>query len=594
MKIANKKVLSLFLSLALVLGILVGTMPQVSFAQSGENQVETLTILHVNDVHGRYLYQDAEQREPSIGHARLKSKVDSLREEGNVLLLDAGDVVHGTVDVTLSEGEAMIKLMNLVGFDALVPGNHDFNYGYERLLELKDMADFPIVAANVVKEADGSSDFKPYMIKEFDGFKVGIFGISTEETKVKSNPKNTEGIEFKDYIETSKEMVKELEEKEVDVVVGLMHIGIDEESDVTTIDIAKNVEGIDVIVDGHSHTKLPKGKLVGDTLIAQSGSNLANIGMIELEIKDGKVENKKAFLFTVKEAADLVPDKDIEAEIEKISGVNEKIKGEFIGKTKVDLVGEREVVRTGESTLGNVVTDAMLRASDADIAFTNGGGIRASITAGDITLGDVMKAFPFTNFLSVIEVTGDEVVDALEHGVESYPGTAGKFPHVAGMKYEFDPSKPAGKRILKVLLGENPIELDKNYKLVTNDFVAVGGDGYSMFEGKKILAEGALLSDVLVEYIKSEVELDPKIEGRIVALELEEQEKEDIKEEVKETIKEEVKEKVKEEIKIYTVVKGDWLSKIAIKFNTTWRKLAEINNIKNPNLIFPGQEILIP
>ncbi len=508
----NKKVLSVFLSLVLVLGIVLGFAPEDVFAEG----IETLTILHVNDVHGRVEYQDAEAREPSIGYAKLKTKLDSLKtEDPNVLLLNAGDTLHGTVDINLSQGKAMIDLMNLVGFDAMAPGNHDFNYGYARLLELKEMADFPIIAGNIIKE-DGKSDFEGYQVFTMDnGLKVGIFGITTEETKYKSHPDNTEGIEFADYMQTSRDMVVELKKENVDLIVGLVHVGVDEETEVTTEDIARGVEGIDILVDGHSHTELLDGKMVGNTLIAQVGSYVNNIGIIELKFEDKKLKEKKASLFTVEQAADLEEDPVVKAKIEEIKEVNAELKKEVIGKTKVDLVGEREVVRTRESTLGNVITDAMLRAAKADVAIANGGGIRASIPAGDITLGQAMTSFPFTNFLSTIEVTGADILLALEHGVDEYPAEAGKFPHVAGMKYKFDPDRPVGKKVFEVTIDGKALDKDANYSLVTNDFMAIGGDGYNMFKGKKIIAEGALLSDVLVDYLKEEGEINPTIEGRI-------------------------------------------------------------------------------
>jgi 5'-nucleotidase / UDP-sugar diphosphatase len=580
----NKKILSMFLSLVLVLGILVGAAPQTAFA----DDAKTITILHVNDVHGRVEYQDAESREPSIGYPKLKTKVDEWKAANpNTLLLNAGDTVHGTVDINLSEGKAMIELMNMVGFDAMVPGNHDFNYGSERLLELNEIAEFPILAANLEKE-DGSNDFDGYIIKEMDGVKVGIFGIATEETKYKSHPSNTAGIEFKDYVETSKEMVEKLQEEKVDVIIALVHVGIDGESDVTTIDIAENVDGIDVIVDGHSHSELPEGMVVNDTLIAQAGSYVKNVGVVEVKIEDGKVMDKSASFFTVEDAVDIEGDKFIQAKINAIMAENDLIKEQVIGHTTVDLVGERGVVRTGESTLGNLITDAMLEATGADVALTNGGGIRASIEKGDITLGDAMTSFPFTNFLSVIEVTGSDIVAALEHGVDSYPDAAGKFPHVAGMTYVFNPEKPAGERVEKVMVAGEELELEGNYELVTNDFVAIGGDGYTMFEGKKIIAEGALLSDVLVEYLKEAGEVAPAIEERIVAsTEIEEtEEPETMPEEETEEPEETVAEK-------YVVKAGDVLWKIAEKFNTTWEKLAEYNNLENPHLIFPEQVIMI-
>lgn len=584
----KRKVLSVFLSLALVLGVFLGFAPANVFA----DDAKTLTILHVNDVHGRFEYQSEEEREPSIGHAKLKTKLDQMKMENpNVLLLDAGDTVHGTVDINLSEGKAMVDLMNMVGFDAMVPGNHDFNHGYERLLELKEMADFPMVASNIVKD-DASEDFDGYTIKEIDGIKVGIFGMATEETKYKSHPDNTKGIEFADYIESSREMVEKLNEEEVDIIVGLFHIGIDGETDVTTEDVAKNVDGIDIIIDGHSHTELPEGLMINDTLIAQTGSYLKNIGMVELSFEDGEITDKKASLFTVEEAADLEEDPAVKAMIDEMKAENELIKEEVIGKTTVDLVGEREVVRAGESTLGNLITDAMLEATEADVAITNGGGIRASIETGDITLGDAMTAFPFTNFLSVIEVKGSDILAALEHGVDSYPEPAGKFPHVAGMTYTFDPSKAAGERITEVMVAGEPLEEDKDYELVTNDFMAIGGDDYTMFGGKKIIAEGALLSDVLIEYLKEEGEISPALEGRISALGEEAQEPEEAPE--PETApEEEVQEPEEKPAQRYIVKPGDVLWRIARQFNTTWQELAEYNNLENPNLIFPDQVIMI-
>lgn len=508
----NKRKISLFLSLVMVLGIVFGILPEQAFA----DDTVSLKILHTNDIHGRFEYSDG--REASIGFAKLKTKIDEVRAaNSNVLLLDGGDTTHGTVDINLTEGKAMIDFMNTVKYDAMVSGNHDFNYGYERLLELRNLADFPVLAANVKKE-DGSMDFESYKIQEMNGIKVGMFGLATEETKYKSSPTNTEGIDFTSYIEASRKAVAYFKDKNVDLIVAITHIGIDEETDVTTKDIAKEVDGIDVIIDGHSHTELPEGLVVNNTLIAQTGSYLKNLGMVDIEFKGGKVVSKKASLFSSVEAADIIEDPDMKAEIDAMLSSNEEVKKQVIGKSTVDLDGEREIVRKEESTLGNVITDAMLKSSGADVALTNGGGIRASIEKGDITLGAVMNAFPFTNFLRTIEVTGAEILQALEHGVDSFPGTAGKFPHVAGMKYVFDPYKPAGERVVDVKIAGKKLVEDQKYKLVTNDFVAIGGDGYEMFKGKKIIAEGALLSDVLVEYFNSEGTISPSIEGRITTL----------------------------------------------------------------------------
>lgn len=567
----RSRILSFLLSAALILGVVL-VPGQIAFADEVESQ--SLTLVHVNDVHGRVKDDDYEG---AIGYPRLKTMVDLLKaKDPNVLLLNAGDTVHGTTLVNVTEGETMINLMNVVGFDAMVPGNHDFNYGYKRLLELAEMADFPILGANIIKEADGSSDFEPYTIKEFEGFKVGIFGLGTDETKFKSHPKNTEGIKFEEPIDVAKKMVKELEEKEVDIIIALVHLGIDGTSSTTSKELAEAVEGIDVIIDGHSHEIL--NEIIGETLLVQSESYTKNLGVVELEIKDGKIANRNAFLINYEEAQDFEEDPLILEEIVKIEEINKPIVEEVVGKTIVDLVGERGSVRTGETNLGNMITDAMVKSTGADIAFTNGGGIRATIEAGDIKVNDILTSFPFTNTLAVIEVTGAELTKALERGVDSYPNEAGHFPHVSGFSYTFNPDKPVGERIVDVMVNGEAIKDDQVFKMVTNDFLAAGGDGYTMFEGKPFVAEGGLLSDVLIEYVKAaEGELEPKLEDRILAVKVEDPGLQP-----------------EPEVKKYIVKPGDVLWKIARSFETTWEVLAEFNKLKNPHLIFPGQGILVP
>ena len=577
MNFRNKRIFSLFLSLMLVFGIFLA--PMSTYAEEAET-VE-LTIVHLNDVHGRL---SPDEREGGIGFGRIKTKVDELKEaNSNLLLVNAGDTLHGDIDINLTDGEAMVKMMNLMGFDIMVPGNHDFNYGYERLLELKDMANFPIVGANIVKEADGSSDLKPYEIFEFDGVKVGVFGLGTAETKFKSHPKNTEGIKFEDEIEVSKKMVEELKKEGADVIIALAHLGVKGTSGITSKELAEKVEGIDLIIDGHSHEEL--NEEIGDTLLVQAGSYNKNIGVVNIKIEDGEITDKKASLITYEEAMALEPDAEIEAAIKKLEELNKPKKETVVGKTKVNLDGEREDVRTKETNLGNLITDAMLASvENGDIAFANGGGIRASIPAGDITLGHVTTSFPFTNTIAAIEVTGQELVDALEHGVDLYPDQAGHFPHVSGMTYKFNVEKPVGERIEEVIIKAEPVDLEKTYVLVTNDFMASGGDGYTMFEGKPFVAEAGLLSDALADYLKTVGEVEPVVEGRIVI----EGELPQLEPEPEPTPAPEVA------AASYTVEAGDVLWKIAAKFNTTWEKLAEHNKLKNPHLIFPGQKILIP
>ena len=577
----NKRIIGLVMSFVVVLGLMI--MPAtVSFADGHE----TLTIVHVNDVHGRLEESDFDS---TLGYAKMKTFVDSLKaEDPNLLLLHAGDAFHGTIPVNLTVGEAMVEVMNAMEFDAMVPGNHDFNHGYERLLELKAMSEFDIIAANVMKE-EGGTDFSPYMVYEMEnGMRVGVFGIATEETKTKSHPNNTAGVEFADIIQSGNDAVAELEALEVDLIVALIHLGIDESSEDTAYKLAENVEGIDIIIDGHSHHVIAEES--NGAWIVQAGQYLDHVGVVKVSFMDGELV-VDAVAHPYEDLKDLEADESIALLIEELVGATDELVEEVIGYTDVELDGLRENVRAGETNLGNLITDAMIAASGADVALTNGGGIRASIDVGDITLGEVLEAFPFTNVLTNIEVTGADLMAALEHGVKDYPAAAGHFPHVSGMSYTFDPNQEVGSRITELMIGDEPVDLEATYMLVTNDFLAAGGDGYEMFGGE-ILAYSGLLSEVLETYLRANPEISPQVEGRIVALPLVEVPEPEPAPEPEPTP---VPEPTPAPADIaYTVKSGDWLSKIGMAYGVDWRVLADHNNLANPNLIFPGQIIMIP
>lgn len=577
----NKRIIGMVMSFVLVLGLMI--MPATVSLADGH---ETLTIVHVNDVHGRLEENDFDG---TIGYPKIKTFLDGMKEENpNMLLLHAGDSFHGTIPANLTEGEVVVEVMNAMEFDAMVPGNHDFNFGYERLLELKAMSEFDILAANVVKE-DGTTDFDPYMVYEMEnGMRVGIFGIATEETKTKSHPDNTRGVEFADILETGNEAVEALEEMDVDMIIALIHLGVDASSEDTAYKLADGVDGIDLIIDGHSHSIMGEGagELRNGALIVQAGWYLNHVGVVKVEMMDGEPVFAAA-VHPYEEFAEVEADEYISGIIAEATAPIEEMQMEVVGNTTVELDGVRENVRTGETNLGNLITDAMIVASGADVALTNGGGIRASIDAGDITLGEVLTSFPFTNVLTNIEVTGADLMAALEHGVKDYPEAAGHFPHVSGMSYTFDPNMEVGSRITELMIGDEPVDLEATYMLVTNDFLAAGGDGYTMFEGKEILAYSGLLSEVLEEYLRANPEISPQVEGRIVALPMAEPP-------VEPTPEPEPEPEPEPAAMAYTVKPGDWLSKIGMAYGVDWRVLAEYNNLANPNLIFPGQIIMIP
>lgn len=472
-----------------------------------------ITLFHTNDSHGRV------KKDSSIIGIDVISAIKMNTE--NSLLLDAGDTLHGLPFATLKKGEDIVSLMKLAGYDAMTPGNHDFNYGYERLLELADIAadgynGFPIISANTMKENESLLDSN--IIKEVEGIKIGIFGLSTPETAYKTNPNNVIGITFDNPIESAKKQVKELKEKGADIIVALSHIGIDESSEVVSTMVAEQVDGIDIIIDGHSHSELSEGITTENgTLIASTGEYENNLGKVVLTIdrNSKNIVNKESSLISKSETADIEADKAVTNKIKEIDAEQNEYLSKVIGNSKVYLEGTREFSRTQETNLGNLITDAMLYETGADIAITNGGGIRDSIDEGEITKGEIVKVLPFGNYIVTKALTGAQIKEILEHGIKAYPATAGHFPHVAGVNFVFDEIKEAGNRIVGITVNGKPIEMDKIYIVATNDFMSAGGDQYPHFANVPTINEYKSLEEALESYISKLGDVDYSIEGRI-------------------------------------------------------------------------------
>jgi 5'-nucleotidase len=292
-----------------------------------------ISIVHTNDTHARVEAGSYD----GMGLDKVATIVNNVKAANpNTLVLDAGDALHGQTIATLVEGESIIKIFNEIGYDAMTAGNHDFNYGKERLLELADMANFPILGANVYK-ANYENFLPEYVIKEVGGVKVGIFGLATPETKFKSHPKNTEGLEFFDSVIIGKLMVAKLQDK-ADVIVALSHLGLDQSSTERSDLIAEYVDGIDLIVDGHSHTVLEEGMMVGDTMIVQAGEYDKNVGRVDILVKNGKVSSMTAKLITKEEGEALEADPGVVAIVEEIKEANDLITEEFVSENSIELV----------------------------------------------------------------------------------------------------------------------------------------------------------------------------------------------------------------------------------------------------------------
>ena len=477
------------LKLAIIGTALCSTIP-VFAAQT------TVKILHTNDTHSNV----KDDGKSIIGFAKLATFVETEKTNGNVLMLDAGDMFQGLPFANIEKGHSIVEIVNQVGYDAMTIGNHEFDFGADNLMSIMNKLNYPVIAANVLKGEEQA--VQPYIVKEFDDVKVGVFGMATPETAFKTHPDNVVGYTFADIIETADATVKTLKETEkVDVVVMLSHLGL-EEGDYTSDLVAKGVEGIDVIVDGHSHTTLPEGRMEGETLIVSTGTALKDIGQVELVVEDGKVVSKTATLLGYEAFNEVAPKQEIIDAIAKVEEAQKPMLEKVVGTTEVKLVGDREVVRTGESNLGQLATDAMIELTGADVAITNGGGIRASIEAGDITMNNMVTVFPFGNTIMVKEIKGSDLLAALEYGVDSFPETKGAFPHTAGITFTLNAYKEAGSRVSDVKVSGEALDLNKMYSVATNDFMAAGGDGYTMFESYPIKAEYNTLMDTLLAYVE--------------------------------------------------------------------------------------------
>ena len=490
-----------------------GVQPIVKNTQ-GDTEFD-LFVVHTNDVHARIVPADG-----GMGYAKLATLVKAGRAiTDNILVLDAGDVTHGTNLANMFNGQTVGQILAMIGYDAVAPGNHDFNYGADNLKTLAAMSEAiggpKVLSANILTE-DGYNVFQPYQLYDFNGFKVCVIGLTTPDTKTKAHPKYTEGLTFwSDEVLAVAQYAIDLAHEYADYVIVLGHFGLDEDgsSGITSEYVCKNIKGIDLFVDGHSHTTLPEGYKVGDTLIVQTGEYLKNVGLVQLHVKDGKVTATYPMLISASDVLDPanselaksfgiteVPDDPEVAAY--IASVEEELNAKLsvvIAEVPVLLDGARANVRTKQTNLSKLICEAMTAETGADFTITNGGGIRASINPGKVTLGDVNNVLPFTNIVAVCEITGAQVYEALEYGYRMIPETNGGFTQT-DLKVVYSKFSPAGSRIKRVVLPNGNI-IDKNatYTVATNDFLAAGGDGFTMFG--KIVQEGRQLNEVFADYL---------------------------------------------------------------------------------------------
>ena len=515
-----KKLIALLLAACLMLGLM-------TTAFAADEKSNDIVILYTNDVHCAV--------DDNIGYAGLAAYKKEMQAAYNyVALVDCGDSVQGDVIGTLSKGEYLVDIMNEVGYDFASFGNHEFDYTLPQLQKLIDKAKYQYLCCNLTytaKDGKGLTGYKAYEIKTYGDIKVAFVGIDTPESFTKSTPTYfqdangnfvysfAEGNKGADLYNKVQETVDAAKKDGATYVVALAHLGVDESSEPwRSTDLIANTTGIDAVLDGHSHStiamELVKNKDGKEIPLSSTGTKLVNIG--KLTISNG--------VFTTELVSDYAAKDDTaDAFVKSIQEKNEALVNTVVARTSVDLTTKRadgtRAIRNRETNLGDLCADAYRAVSGADIALVNGGGIRADIPAGDITYGQIIAVHPYGNEMCVVEVTGQQLLDALEMGSRNAPGECGGFMQVSGMTYEIDlnvePTVEVNTegmftgvsgeyRVKNVKIGGEDLDLAKTYTVASHNYMLKSfGDGMAMFEGAKLLQDSVMLDNqVLINYIK--------------------------------------------------------------------------------------------
>jgi len=471
-------------------------------------ELKYLTILYINDYHGHITPFKAHFKDEHKvgGMARIATIVKTIREENGkngipTLFLCAGDVLQGTPMSTLFRGEPDFICLNKMGLNAMVLGNHEFDYGQENLNRLRKLADFPVLGANVVSKKLKSPIVISYFTRNIKGIHIHFLGLVTDETPITTHPKNVKTLLFLDPLETAKNI---LEKKEPEgITVALTHLGFAVDKK-----LAKSIDGIDIIIGGHSHTKVDTPIVVNNTLICQAYEYGEYVGRLDLDIGNGEIVGYKGELIPVTE--EIEEDSVIKEIVTEYQAKLDKKLKEVIGRAVTPLNGEREDIRMKETNLGDLIADVVRETIRADICFINAGSIRASINEGAIAVEDILTVLPFGGHLITMKLKGSEMLEILNHFTKIEPGSGG-FLQISGMTIEIKNGK-----IKTLSIAGKQIDVNRVYTVATNDFLAAGGDGYETFKkGSGYIDTGLVISDILIDYIKTNKEIDAREDGRL-------------------------------------------------------------------------------
>ncbi|MBQ2391266.1 MAG: 5'-nucleotidase C-terminal domain-containing protein [Clostridia bacterium] len=512
----KKRLLSCIVCICMVLC----SLNAATFAKDSE----TIVILYENDVHCAV-----------EGYSKLAAMKNELKSEYEYVgVVSSGDFVQGGTLGAVSKGEYIVELMNLVGYDAIAPGNHEFDYTISRLTELYELSETKYISCNFAKIGEEKTYFEPYTIVSYGDVDIAYIGIITPETITSARPsqfRNENGEIIYTFNESRlyelvQESIDEATEDGADYVIALSHIGYDESGELNDVtDVIENTDGLDVVLDAHSHSvieeKIVKDKSGDDVLLSSTGTGFENIGKLTIENGEFDTELVKTETYTKTDA-------DVDAYIAEINESYAELGNRKIGESKVELITHNEegvrLVRTAETNLGNLCSDALFFVTNADVSYVNGGGLRAPIKSGDMTFNDIYSVFPFNNRIVTAEITGQVLLDMLEMSMISYPQEDGAFPHMSGITFSVNKSIPSSIKVdengfftkvdgdyrvydVKVLDKESgnykALELDKKYILAAADYYILNfGSGMSMFKDAKVVeSEGMLDVEVLERYI---------------------------------------------------------------------------------------------
>ncbi len=520
-------------------------IPAIADTDDSTSSGESVYVLYTNDIHCEV-----------SGYPALAAYVHNCLKRRNVVTVDAGDAIQGEAIGAQTKGSAIIDIMNTVGYDYAIPGNHEFDYSLSTFLDLTKNADFTYLSANFVDLQTGSTVFTPYAVKDFDGKKAAFIGICTPETYTKSTP-----VYFQDengnylysfsentFYETIQNTIDQAREDGADIVIAVGHLGINgTASGWKSTDVIANTTGIDVFIDGHSHETIAnniyQNKDGEDVPLTSTGTKFDNFGIMKIQMDASDASNDISITAQLLHPSEVTYDSS-ETASEAYHSVQNKIDHynqelsylyEVLGTAEIELTinnaeGVRRI-RSGETNLGDFVADAYRSICQADIALVNGGGIRASVSAGDVTRKSLMDVNPWSNAMCVIEASGQQILDALEHGARNLPEENGGFLQVSGLTYDIDTWKespvimdeqgtfqsidPAKeRRITNVKVNGQALEPDKMYTVCGSVYTLQNsGDGFTMFKNDKVVAQDNLPTDatMLISYFTD------VLNGRITA-----------------------------------------------------------------------------